>query len=213
LSFSAHNNGFMSILIHFKDGTKLRVVIAGNKTNTKDTLKKYLKEEGYNVIAEACDGFDTIKLCRQHNPDIIIMEINMPLLDGISTSKIINDEDIAGSVVFVLPNVNKHIINNIKEVGAKGCIILPIDKYNLISTIEIASYTGKELRKIKKEKQLLEQKFEDRKAIDKAKGILMLNENLTEEEAYSKIRKYSMEKRVTMREISEFIIISNKYKL
>ncbi len=191
----------------------MRVVIAGNETEIKNTLKKYLKEEGYNIVAEACDGFDTIKLCRQYNPDIILMEIDMPLLDGISASKIINNEDIASAVVFILPKINKEIINNIKEVGAKGNISTPINKYDLISTIEIASYTGKELRKIKKEKQLLEQKFEDRKAIDKAKGILMLNENLTEEEAYSRIRKYSMEKRVTMREISEFIIISNKYKI
>ncbi|MGL6104556.1 ANTAR domain-containing response regulator [Romboutsia sp.] len=189
------------------------MVITGNEASIREEIRRTIEGVGYKVVAEAYDGFDAIKVCRQHNPDIVLMEIEMPLLDGISAAQIISKEDIAGAIVFLVQKVNKDIINKIKIVGARGCVFKPIEKEHLISTIEIAIYTGNEFRKIKKEKEAIEQKFEDRKAIDKAKGILMVNENLTEDEAYSKIRKYSMEKRVTMREISEFIIVSYKFKI
>ncbi len=203
----------MGAFIYLKGGIALRVVISGSDPSTKEVIKKELQQEGYKVVADACDGFDTIKLCRQHNPDVILLEVNMPLLDGISAAQIIRDEDIAGSVVFIISKFDKTIINKIKSVEGRGCIFTPINKDYLISTIEISAYTGSQIREVKKEKQAIEQKFEDRKAIDKAKGILMVNDKLTEEEAYSRIRKYSMEKRVTMREIAEFIIISNKFKI
>ena len=190
----------------------MRVIIASNEANTREEIRRILEAEGYKVVAEACDGFDAIKVCRQHNPDVILIEPNMPLLDGIGAAQIISKEDISGSIVFLVSKINKEIINKVKIVGARGCIIKPVKKESLISTIEIAVYTGNEYRKIKKEKEIIEQKFEDRKAIDKAKGILMVNDNLTEDEAYSRIRKYSMEKSVTMREIAEFIIISYKFK-
>lgn len=190
----------------------MRVIIASNEASTREEIKRVLQEASYKVVAEASDGFDAIKLCRQHNPDVILMEANMPLLDGISAAQIINKEDISGAIVFLVSKINKEIIHKIKIVGSRGCVMKPFEKDSLVSTIEIAIYTGNEYRKIKKEKEAIEQKFEDRKAIDKAKGILMVNENLTEEEAYSRIRKYSMEKRVTMREISEFIIVSYKFK-
>lgn len=190
----------------------MRIIVASNEVERRDEIKKILNEVGYKVVAEALDGFDAIKVCRQHNPDVILMETNLPLLDGISAAQIINNEDISGSIVFLVSKINKDTINKIKIVGARGCVSNPINKDLLISTLEIAAYTGKEYRKIKKEKESIEQRFEDRKAIDKAKGILMVNENLTEDEAYARIRKYSMEKRVTMREISEFIIVSYKFK-
>lgn len=190
----------------------MRVIIVGNKTNKTEDIKNYLKEEGYKIVAEVSDGFDAIKVCRQHNPDAILMEVDIPLLDGIGAAQVINNEDIAGSIVFLLNDYNKNTINKLKMVGARGCIFDPVDKNYLISTLEFATYTGGKYREIKKEKENIVQKFEDRKVIDKAKWILMINEKLTEDEAYSKIRKYSMEKRVSMREISEFIIISNEFK-
>ena len=190
----------------------MKIVISGNDLSTKNTLETILKNEKYKIVASGCDGFDIIKLCRQHNPDIVILEKNIPLLDGISVAQIIKSEDIAGAVVFIISEMNLELLKKIKSVDARGCVFTPIDKTQLIYTLEIASQTGKNIRELKKEKQSIEQKFEDRKAIDKAKGILMLNENITEDEAYIRIRKYSMEKRVTMREIAEFIIVSNQFK-
>lgn len=190
----------------------MKIIVSGTDFNTKETLKTILEEEGYKITAVADDGFDAIKLCRQYNPDVVILSIDMPLLDGISVAQIIKEEDIAGAVLFILSDYNKKIIKKIKSVEAKGCIFTPVDKKQVMSTIELTSETYKLISKLKEENKSLEQKFEDRKVIDKAKGILMLNSNITEDEAYNKIRKYSMEKRVTMREIAEFMIISNKFK-
>ena len=114
--------------------------------------------------------------------------------------------------MFFAEKMDKDTIEKLKKVGVKGIITNPIIKKNLLATIELSSYIGSSFREIIKEKELISKKFEDRKVIDKAKGILMINESLTEDESYSRIRKYSMEKRVTMREIAEFIIVSNDFK-
>lgn len=189
----------------------MRVIIADSDIATRENTKQILEVKGYKVVAEASDGFDAIKLCRQHKPDVILIDIIMPLLDGISVAQVINNEDIAGAIVFLTSNYSKDIINKVKKVGTRGYILKPLDEKYVIPTIEIAVHTGNELKNLKKENQTLEQKFEDRKIIDKAKGILMKKENISEDEAYAKIRKYSMEKRVSMREIAEFLNISNKF--
>ena len=192
-------------------GWVLRLIIAGSNP-IFDNIKTLLSDEGYKVLGEALDGFDAIKLCKQHKPDVIIIEKNLELLDGISVAKILQNEDLDVSVVFFAEKMDKDTIEKLKKVGVKGIITNPIIKENLLATIELSSYIGSSFREIIKEKELISKKFEDRKVIDKAKGILMINESLTEDESYSRIRKYSMEKRVTMREIAEFIIVSNDFK-
>ena len=179
----------------------MKLVIAG--VNLTDEIKDSFKSSGYKVLSYTDDGFDAINLCREHNPDIFLTTINLSFIDGISVSKIIKNENIKTSVVFILDNINKDLINNLKLVGAKGFLTYPLKKDDLIATIELSNHIEEEFIKLKKEKEL----------IDKAKGILMINENLSEDDAYSKIRKYSMEKRVTMREIAEFITISNEFKI
>lgn len=187
----------------------MKLVIAGLNS---DKIKEMLSYENYKILGTANDGFDVLKLCRSEKPDILITEIDLEFLDGISISKILNDENNNVGVIFILNNLNKNTINKIKTVNAKGFIKLPLEKNDLIANIEIASNINLELNKLIKEKNLIEQKYEDRKVIDKAKGLLMANENLNEENAYSKIRKLSMQKRLTMREICEYIIISNNFK-
>ena len=189
----------------------MRLIIAGSNP-IFDNIKTLLSDEGYKVLGEALDGFDAIKLCKQHKPDVIIIEKNLELLDGISVAKILQNEDLDVSVLFFAEKMDKDTIEKLKKVGVKGIITNPIIKKNLLATIELSSYIGSSFREIIKEKELISKKFEDRKVIDKAKGILMINESLTEDESYSRIRKYSMEKRVTMREIAEFIIVSNDFK-
>lgn len=189
----------------------MKLVIAG--VNLTDEINNSFKSSGYKVLSYTDDGFDAINLCREHNPDIFLTTINLSFIDGISVSKIIKNENIKTSVVFILDNINKDLINNLKLVGAKGFLTYPLKKDDLIATIELSNHIEEEFIKLKKEKEFIEKKFEDRKVIDKAKGILMINENLSEDDAYSKIRKYSMEKRVTMREIAEFITISNEFKI
>lgn len=189
----------------------MKLIIAG--VSLDNNTKKVLDDKGYKILSTVSDGFDVIKSCREHSPDTLIINNNLELLDGISVSKIIKKENPNISVVFVLKNLNKEIISDLKKANSNGFIKYPFCVDDLISTIEFSNYINEEFIKLKKEKDFIEKKYEDRKVIDKAKGILMVNENINENEAYSKIRKYSMEKRVTMREIAEFITISNDFKI
>lgn len=187
----------------------MKLVIAG--LNSQE-IKEMLSNEKYNILCTANDGFDALKLCRSEKPDLLITEINLEFINGISLSKILSDENPKVSTLFVVNELNEEIIEKLIESNSKGILKYPLEKELLIGNIEIAHKINFDMNKILKEKKLIEQKYEDRKVIDKAKGILMVEEKLTEEESYSKIRKISMQKRVTIREICEYIIISNNFK-
>ncbi|MFI3209784.1 MAG: ANTAR domain-containing protein [Peptostreptococcaceae bacterium] len=187
----------------------MKLVIAGLKSQE---IKEMLSNEKYNILDTANDGFDVLKLCRSEKPDLLITEIDLEFINGISLSKILSDENPKISILFIVDKLNKYILGKLLEINAKGVLKYPFEKEILIGNIEISHNINCEINKILKEKKLIEQKYEDRKVIDKAKGLLMVNEKLTEEESYSKIRKISMQKRVTIREICEYIIISNNFK-
>lgn len=189
---------------------KKRIVIADDEPITRMDIREMLEEEGYNVVAEASDGFDVIELARKHLPDLIIMDIKMPLLDGLNAAKIIAKEELAGGVVLLSAYSDKSFIEKAKEVGVVGYLVKPLDNKSLIATIEISLSKCKELKEIKKNVKVLEKKLEARKVVEKAKGILMKQRSISEDEAYTYIRNLSMKKRVNMEEIARIIIISEE---
>ncbi|WP_026894194.1 ANTAR domain-containing response regulator [Clostridiisalibacter paucivorans] len=188
---------------------KYRIVVADDEPITRMDLSEILKEEGYNVVGEASDGFDAVELCRKFKPDLVLMDVKMPILDGIKASKVIINEKLAKSVVLLTAYSGMEFIEQAKESGVMGYIVKPISKKNLIPTIEVAISKGEEIEKIKDDAQKIKDKLEARKAIEKAKGILMETENISEEEAYNKIRKLSMDKRCPMKSIASAIIMNN----
>ncbi|MGG7165471.1 ANTAR domain-containing response regulator [Clostridium ihumii] len=187
-----------------------RIVIADDEPITRMDIREMLEEEGYNVVAEASDGFDVIELARKHLPDLIIMDIKMPLLDGLNAAKIIAKEELAGGVVLLSAYSDKSFIEKAKEVGVVGYLVKPLDNNSLIATIEVSLSKCKELKEIKKNVKVLEKKLEARKVVEKAKGILMKQRSISEDEAYTYIRNLSMKKRVNMEEIARIIIISEE---
>ncbi len=187
-----------------------RIVIADDEPITRMDMREMLEEEGYNVVAEASDGFDVIELARKHLPDLIIMDIKMPLLDGLNATKIILKEELAGEVILLSAYSDKIFIEKAKEVGAIGYLVKPIDNKSLVATIEVCLSRHKEIKEIKKSVKVLEKKLESRKIIEKAKGILMAKDNISENDAYIHIRDISMKKRTTMEEIARIIIISEE---
>lgn len=189
---------------------KKRIVIADDEPITRMDIREMLEEEGYNVVAEASDGFDVIELARKHLPDLIIMDIKMPLLDGLNAAKIIAKEELAGGVVLLSAYSDKSFIEKAKEVGVVGYLVKPLDNKSLIATIEVSLSKCKELKEIKKNVKVLEKKLEARKVVEKAKGILMKQRSISEDEAYTYIRNLSMKKRVNMEEIARIIIISEE---
>jgi response regulator NasT len=186
-----------------------KIVIADDEPITIMDISEILTEEGYNVVAEVSDGFDAIEACRKHSPELILLDIKMPLLNGIKAAKVIKKEELAGSIVFLTAYSNKDFINQAKEVGVMGYLVKPIDKESLLPAVELAISQAEEIVNIKNNIKDLENKLEKRKLISRAKGILMDSENISEEEAYCKIRKLSMDKRCSMKEIAHIIILNN----
>jgi response regulator NasT len=187
-----------------------KIVIADDEPITIMDISEILTEEGYNVVAEVSDGFDAIEACRQYQPDLILLDIKMPLLNGIKAARVIKEEALAESIVFLTAYSNKEFIDQAKEVGVMGYLVKPIDKSSLLPAVELAISKAKEIVYIQKNIKNLQNELEKRKLISRAKGILMDLENLSEKDAYSKIRKVSMDKRCSMKEIAHIIILNYK---
>ncbi|NOH16455.1 ANTAR domain-containing response regulator [Clostridium cochlearium] len=185
-----------------------KIVIADDEPITRMDMREMLEEEGYNVVAEASDGFDAIELAKKHSPDLIIMDIKMPLLDGLSAAKIILKEELAGEVILLSAYNDKTFIEKAKEAGVIGYLVKPIDNKSLITTIEVSLSRCKEFKEVKKNVKVLEKKLESRKIIEKAKGKIMQKLNISEEDAYTHIRNISMKKRVSMEAVAQIIIMS-----
>ena len=182
------------------------ILIAEDELITRMDIAEIIKEAQHNVVGEASDGFDCIELCRKHRPDLVIMDIKMPILDGIKASKIIMEENIAGCIVLLTAYNDKEYVEEAKKVGVMNYLIKPIDEKSIIPAIEVALSRNEEMRAMKSEVEKLEKKLEDRKIIEKAKGIIMHREKISEEEAYCMLRNMSMKKRCSLRTLAEIIV-------
>lgn len=185
-----------------------KIVIADDEPITKMDIREMLEEAGYTVVGEASDGFDAIEICRKHLPNIVIMDIKMPLLDGINASKIISQEGLADGIILLSAYSDSNFIEKAKDAGVIGYLVKPLDNKSLIPAVEVAMAKSKEMKEMRADIANIQKKLEARKVIEKAKGILMTKHEISEEEAFSMIRNLSMKKRVTMSDISEIIIMS-----
>jgi response regulator NasT len=187
---------------------KKRIVIADDEPITRMDLREILEATGYNVVGEASDGFDAVSLCRKHSPDLVLMDIKMPLLDGLNAAKIIQNENLASGIVLLTAYSGKEFVEKATKAGVMGYIVKPIDEKSLIPTLEVAISKSAEIKKIKKDIEKTCSKLEERKNIEKAKGLLMQRDEIIEQVAYDNIRTLSMNKRCSMGDIAEVIIMS-----
>jgi response regulator NasT len=185
---------------------KGRIVVADDESLVRMDFSEYLEEKGYEVVGEAANGIEAVKVCEEKLPDVVLMDIEMPVLDGFSAAKkIIANHNVKGGVIFVSAySSNEHVLKA-SQIGACGYLVKPLDEKSLIPTIEVAMAKGKEAFRLASEIDKLNTKLEDRKIIEKAKGLLMLRSKVTEEEAFKYLRDNSMKYRVSMREIAEMI--------
>lgn len=185
---------------------KPRIVVAEDELITRLDLVEIIEEAGYPVVGQAKDGFDAIEICRKERPDVILMDIKMPLLDGLQATKIIKEEELAKCIVLVTAYSDQEYIKEAKKLGVMNYLVKPFDESTLIPAIEIAAGKQEELEKIKEKLTETEKKLDDRVIIDRAKGILMDRNHCSEEEAYQSLRKLAMNKRTTLANISEIIV-------
>lgn len=183
------------------------IVVADDEPITMMDLCEMLREKGYDVVGEATDGFDAVEICRKYKPDLVLMDVKMPLLDGIKASKIITNEGLANSVVLLTAYSGNEFVEQAKEAGVMGYLIKPIEEKCLLPAIEVAITKGKEFKSIQDNMEKVKNDLEARKTIEKAKGLLMKKYKITEEEAYNKLRKLSMDKRCSMSKIADAIIL------
>jgi response regulator NasT len=182
-----------------------RVVIAEDEALIRLDLKEMLEEEGYVVAGEASDGEAAVKLAESQRPDLVIMDIKMPGLDGISAAERITAEHVA-PVVILTAFSQRDLVMRAKDAGAMAFLVKPFTKADLIPAIEIARSRFTELAALEAEVSSLKERLEVRKLLDRAKGLLQAERGLTEAEAFRWIQKSSMDRRMTMRAVAEEVL-------
>jgi response regulator NasT len=188
---------------------QLKVIIADDDSIIRLDLRKMLEEKGDSVIGEASDGQKALELTRTLRPDIVILDIKMPVMDGLDAAKIIAEEKIA-PVVLLTAYSQGDLIDRAKEAGVFAYLIKPFKESDLMPAIEIALARYLELQGLEAQVGDLQDKLETRKIVDRAKGILMDKYDLKEGEAFRRIQQQSMNTRKSMREIAEAVIIAHE---
>lgn len=190
---------------------RTRVIIADDESVIRADLREMLTTLGYLVVGEVGDGQSAVNLARELKPDIVIMDIKMPHMDGIEAAKILTQEKIA-PVLLLTAYSQRDLVDRAKEAGVVGYLIKPFREQEIGPAIDIALTRFQEFRELEKQVGDLTETLETRKVVDRAKGILMDTQHLTEAEAFRKIQKMSMNTRKPMKEIAEAIILAQEAK-
>ena len=180
-----------------------RILVAEDETLIRMDLVEMLREAGYEVIAEASNGEEAIALADSHRPDLAILDVKMPILDGISAAeKIIH----IAPVLMLTAFSQKELVDRAREAGAMAYVVKPFTISDLLPAIEIAVSRHREMKSLEAEVKDLHERLETRKLIDRAKGILMQALDLSEPEAFSWIQRSAMDRRISMKEVAEAVI-------
>lgn len=186
-----------------------RVLIADDESIIRMDLREMLTSLGYQIVGEAADGISAVNLAREVKPDLVIMDIKMPELDGIGAAKILTEERIA-PVLLLTAFSQRELVEGAKDAGVVGYIVKPFRESELLPAIEIAMARFQEFRSMEGQVTDLRQLIETRKLVERAKGILQDTQGLKEADAFRKIQKLSMNTRKSMREIAEAILLAHE---
>ena len=188
---------------------RTRVVIADDESIVRMDLKEMLTTLNYLVVGEVGDGQSAVNLARELKPDVVLMDIKMPDMDGIEAAKILTEEQIA-PVVLLTAYSQKDLVDRAKEAGVVGYLVKPFREADLLPAIEVALARFSEFKQMSQEVHDLQDALETRKVVDRAKGILMDAQGLEEQEAFRRIQKMSMNTRKPMKEVAEAIILAHR---
>jgi response regulator NasT len=181
----------------------IRILVAEDEALIRMDLIEMLREAGYEVVAEAADGAQAIELAELHKPDLAILDVKMPVLDGISAAeKIIS----IAPVLMLTAFSQRELVDRARDAGVMAYVVKPFSIGDLIPAIEIAISRHKQMVSLADEVADLHERLETRKLIDRAKGILMKALNLSEPEAFSWIQRAAMDRRLTMKEVAHAVI-------
>jgi response regulator NasT len=183
----------------------LRVVIAEDEAIIRMDLRETLEEEGYEVVGETGRGDQAVELVRALQPDLAILDIKMPGMDGVEAARIINGEKVCG-VLMLTAFSQREVVEEARDAGALAFLVKPFQKSDLIPAIEVAMGRFRELRALTGEIDALGEQLEARKFIERAKGVLMDEAGMTENEAFGFIQRTAMSERTRMRDVADRIL-------
>ena len=185
--------------------TKRRVVVAEDESLIRVDIVETLRDNGFDVVGEAGDGEAAVALAKELRPDLVVMDVKMPKLDGISAADQLNKEHIA-PVVLLTAFSQKELVERATEAGALAYVVKPFTPNDLLPAVEIALSRWAQIVALENEVADLSERFETRKIVDIAKGILNEKMGLTEPEAFRWIQKASMDRRLTMKDVAITIV-------
>jgi response regulator NasT len=181
----------------------VRILVAEDEALIRMDLIEMLREAGYEVVAEATNGEEAIALANEQKPDLCILDVKMPILDGISAAeKIIS----IAPVLMLTAFSQRELVERARDAGVMAYVVKPFSIGDLIPAIEIAISRHTQMKSLAEEVADLHERLETRKVIDRAKGILMKALNLSEPEAFSWIQRAAMDRRLTMKEVAQAVI-------
>ena len=189
-----------------EQNTARRVVVAEDESLIRLDIVETLRDNGFDVVGEAGDGEEAVRLVEELRPDLVVMDVKMPKLDGISAAEQINSSGNIAPVVLLTAFSQRELVERAAEAGALAYVVKPFTPADLIPSIEIALSRFQQLVTLENEVADLAERFETRKLVDRAKGILNDKMGLSEPEAFRWIQKASMDRRLTMQDVAKTII-------
>jgi len=188
---------------------RYRILVAEDEALIRLDLVEMLREAGYEVIGEAADGEAALALARRERPDLAILDVKMPVMDGITAAETIVKERLS-AVLMLTAFSQRDLVLRAKEAGAMAYLLKPFTIVDLIPAIEIAVGRHQEMLAMESEIDSLADRLETRKAVERAKGILMATMGVTESDAFRWIQKASMDRRLSMRAVAEAVVTKEK---
>jgi two-component system, response regulator PdtaR len=183
----------------------IRVIIAEDEALIRLDLKEMLEEEGYSVVAEVGDGQQAVDRATELRPDLVILDIQMPVLDGLSAAEQIAAARIAPVIVLTAFS-QRELVERARDAGAMAYLVKPFSKNDLVPAIEVARARFSEMTALDSEVRTLEERLETRKVVEKAKGLLMAEQGISEAEAFRWIQRTAMNQRTSMKALAQSIV-------
>lgn len=184
---------------------KLKIVLADDEALIRLDLREMLTEAGHEIVGEAANGQEAIQLAEKLHPDIVIMDVKMPVMDGLTAAKTITEGELA-PVLLLTAYSQQDIVAKAAEAGVIAYLVKPVREQQLFPAMEVAVSRFREWQGLSRELEELKESLVTRKLVDRAKGILMTVHGMTEQDAYRKMQQFSMMKRITLKKLAEEII-------
>ncbi|GAB3543570.1 response regulator NasT [Actinopolyspora lacussalsi] len=189
------------------NATQHRVLVAEDEALIRLDLVEMLREEGYQVVGEAGDGEEAVRLAEELRPDLVILDVKMPKMDGIEAASSIAGERIA-PVVILTAFSQRDLVERAKDAGAMAYLVKPFAKRDLVPAIELAVSRFTEVQALEAEAASLSERLESRKTIERAKGLLMSNHDMSEPESFRWLQRTAMDRRTTMKAVAQAVLDS-----